>query len=129
MARAGRQARTRNETACRGSRDPGRHLDLDESGFLEAWYPKGLRRDERLPWYAQHFRLVEVNSTFYAFPKVETTRKWPEQTPRNFVFDIKLPKLLSWHSMDFKNLPPAVRQLAEVRTRTAVERTPVSSRR
>jgi len=37
-----------------------------DPGFVERWYPKKLPAGDRLPWYAQHFDLVEVNSTFYS---------------------------------------------------------------
>jgi len=56
--------------------------------------------------------------------KVETTAKWAEQTPAGFVFDIKLPKLLSWHCTEYKSLAPEIRHLAAARTANAVERTP-----
>ncbi|PYJ37304.1 MAG: hypothetical protein DME81_08335 [Verrucomicrobia bacterium] len=39
-----------------------------DPGFVQRWYPKGIRASERLGWYAQHFELVEVNSTFYSVP-------------------------------------------------------------
>ena len=40
-----------------------------DPGFVERWYPKKLPAGDRLPWYAQHFDLVEVNSTFYSAPE------------------------------------------------------------
>ena len=36
---------------------------------MERWYPKKLPAGDRLSWYAQHFDLVEVNSTFYSAPE------------------------------------------------------------
>ena len=39
-----------------------------DPGFVEHWYPKKMPAGDRLPWYAQHFEMVEVNSTFYAVP-------------------------------------------------------------
>jgi uncharacterized protein YecE (DUF72 family) len=33
-----------------------------DPGFVERWYPKGMRAADRLPWYAEHFEIVEVNS-------------------------------------------------------------------
>src|SRR5688572_7647407 len=61
-----------------------------DPGFVADWYPKGLPAAGRLPWYAKHFDLVEVNSTFYAVPSAATTAKWCDQTPDGFVFDVKL---------------------------------------
>lgn len=55
------------------------------------FYPKGPRitRDE-LGFYAEHFDTVEVNSTFYRVPTLETTKRWAQRTPAGFEFSIKL---------------------------------------
>jgi|SRR5947209_9464140 len=81
-----------------------------DPGFVAAWYPKGLPATERLPWYAEHFNLVEVNSSFYAIPKREVVERWCQQTPPGFLFDVKLHRLLSRHSTSPKLLPPDLRQ-------------------
>ena len=39
-----------------------------DPGFVADWYPPGLPASHRLRWYAEHFNLVEVNSSFYAVP-------------------------------------------------------------
>src|SRR5205823_5388732 len=52
-----------------------------DPGFVADWYPPKLPAKERLPWYAQHFKLVEVNSSFYAVPPAARVAKWCEQTP------------------------------------------------
>jgi uncharacterized protein YecE (DUF72 family) len=39
-----------------------------DPGFVEEWYPDGLAPREHLPYYAERFEGVEVNSTFYAIP-------------------------------------------------------------
>ena len=46
-----------------------------DPGFVEEWYPDGLPPRERLPYYAERFEGVEVNSTFYAIPAAETTNE------------------------------------------------------
>lgn len=81
--------------------------------FIRDWYPKGMGKHELLPWYATHFNLVEVNSTFYTIPETKTVAHWVEQTPDGFVFDIKAHKALSRHSATFAELPPDLRRLAE----------------
>src|SRR5438132_259767 len=80
-----------------------------DPGFVKDWYPKGLPSKERLPWYAEHFRLVEVNTSFYAVPAPEVVANWCEQTPSDFVFDVKLHQLLSRHSTPVKMLPADLR--------------------
>ena len=39
-----------------------------DPGFVEEWYPPGLPARDRLPYYAERFDAVEVNSTFYGVP-------------------------------------------------------------
>ena len=39
-----------------------------DPGFVEEWYPQDLPARDRLPWYAERFEVVEVNSSFYAVP-------------------------------------------------------------
>jgi uncharacterized protein YecE (DUF72 family) len=80
-----------------------------DPGFVEAWYPEDLPERERLPWYAEHFEAVEVNSTFYAVPSVATVRRWDQVTPGAFTFDVKLHQSLSRHSADVSHLPKDLR--------------------
>jgi uncharacterized protein YecE (DUF72 family) len=49
----------------------------------------GLKFDD-LAFYAEHFDTVEVNSSFYRVPTIETTRAWAGRTPRGFDFSLKL---------------------------------------
>jgi uncharacterized protein YecE (DUF72 family) len=84
-----------------------------DPGFVEEWYPPDLPARERLPWYAEHFEAVEVNSTFYAVPAPDTVARWAEQTPDGFTFDVKLHRLLSRHSADLKSLPEELRKPAK----------------
>lgn len=67
---------------------------------------------ERLAWYAQQFEMVEVNSTFYSVPDVRAVERWAAITPNNFVFDVKLHQLFSFHSTPSKLLPPALQRMA-----------------
>jgi uncharacterized protein YecE (DUF72 family) len=52
------------------------------------FYPK--KRGDELPFYAEHFDTVEVNSSFYGPPTAATARKWAERTPAGFEFALKL---------------------------------------
>ena len=81
-----------------------------DPGFVEFWYPKKMRPADRLGWYAQHFTMVEVNSTFYSVPDPMLVRRWCDVTPENFVFNIKLHQLLSHHSTPAKLLPPPLQK-------------------
>jgi uncharacterized protein YecE (DUF72 family) len=96
-----------------------------DPGFVERWYPKGMGAGERLAWYAQHFEMVEVNSTFYSVPDLRMVERWCRSTPKDFIFDVKLPQLLSHHSTSAKFLPPALRRLAEIDSKGRVRLTPI----
>jgi uncharacterized protein YecE (DUF72 family) len=54
------------------------------------FYPKKKAGFNELEFYAEHFDTVEVNSTFYRVPSVDTVRKWAGRTPANFEFSLKL---------------------------------------
>ena len=77
-----------------------------DPGFVERWYPKKMRPADRLGWYAQHFEIVEVNSTFYSVPDRRMVERWSVTTPDQFTFDVKLHQLFSFHSTPAKLLPP-----------------------
>lgn len=94
-----------------------------DPGFIADWYPPGLPKNRLLPWYAEHFNFVEVNSTFYSIPVARVVEGWARQTPKDFLFNIKLFKLLSRHSAEAKFLPPDLRKQAKI-TGTKVLLTP-----
>ena len=79
---------------------------------------------ERLEWYAQHFEMVEVNSTFYSVPEPRMVERWCAATPDDFTFDVKLHQLFSFHSTPAKLLPPDLQRRAETDARGRVKSTP-----
>ena len=95
-----------------------------DPGFVERWYPKKMPARERLQWYAEHFDLVEVNSTFYSVPEPRMVERWCAATPDDFTFDVKLHQLFSFHSTPAKLLPPALQRRAETDARGRVKSTP-----
>jgi len=92
-----------------------------DPGFIERWYPPKLAAAHRLPWYADHFEMVEVNSTFYAVPDSRLVERWCRATPPAFIFDVKLHRLLSRHAATLKSLPPALQRTAEADGRGRVK--------
>ena len=76
------------------------------------FYPADVSSAEaRLRFYAEHFPLVEVDSTYYAPPSERNARLWAERTPEGFVFDVKAYALLTGHGTRFDRLPTALRGL------------------
>ncbi len=95
-----------------------------DPGFVKAWYPQGMAARDRLPWYAERFRMVEVNSTFYAVPDRSTVRRWCQVTPEGFTFDVKVHRALSRHAAPLDSLPPDLRDRAKTNERGRVILTP-----
>ena len=81
---------------------------LEEGTF----YPrKTMMPEERLWWYSRFFDMVEVNSTFYAVPSVDTATSWAQRTPAGFLFNVKAFGLLTGHHLDAARLPDALRKM------------------
>jgi uncharacterized protein YecE (DUF72 family) len=95
-----------------------------DPGFVKAWYPHGMAARDRLPWYAERFDAVEVNSTFYAVPDRSVVRRWCEVTPDGFTFDVKVHRALSRHAATLESLPPELRDGARTNERGRVNLTP-----
>src|SRR4030095_16496323 len=95
-----------------------------DPGFVQHWYTKGSRAQERLGWYAQQFEMGEVNSTFYSVPDLRMVERWCAATPDRFTFDVKLHQLFSFHSTAAKLLPPDLQRRAETDGKGKVTLTP-----
>lgn len=54
-----------------------------------------MRPADYLRFYAEHFPAVEVDSTFYACPSVQTVSNWAARTPEGFAFAVKIPQSIS----------------------------------
>lgn len=95
-----------------------------DPGFVKEWYPHGLSAADRLPFYAERFDWVELNSSFYAIPERKTVKRWADVTPSGFRFDVKVHKALSRHSATRDSLPPDMRDDVETTPRGRVTLTP-----
>ncbi len=96
-----------------------------EPEFARAgWYPKGLPAGQRLPYYAQQFDYVELNSSFYAIPAPSMCQRWVKETPPGFLFDVKCHRLLSRHATKADALPKDLRGDLELTDRENVVLTP-----
>jgi uncharacterized protein YecE (DUF72 family) len=72
------------------------------------FYPKGLRPEAMLPFYAHHLRTTELNNTFYRMPTGEQLAGWAAQVPPEFVFAVKAPKTIT-HIKRLLGVEPFVR--------------------
>jgi uncharacterized protein YecE (DUF72 family) len=77
------------------------------SGFYykpwrDKFYPPKLPQRKWFEFYCEHFNTVELNVTFYRFPKLEALRGWYERSPADFRFTVKAPRLIT-HYKRFHN--------------------------
>jgi uncharacterized protein YecE (DUF72 family) len=78
--------------------------------MVERWYPHGVTTPEqRLRYYAERFDTVEVDSSFYALPKIEYAENWAKRTPPGFTFHMKAFGMMTGHEVDERALHPDLR--------------------
>jgi uncharacterized protein YecE (DUF72 family) len=70
------------------------------SGFsYTSWkgkfYPKDLKSEDFLSFYAGKLNSVEINSSFYAPPSAAMVKSWAGRTGEDFRFAIKSPRLIT----------------------------------
>jgi uncharacterized protein YecE (DUF72 family) len=70
------------------------------SGFYykewkEVFYPPKLPQRLWFDFYCKHFSTLELNFTFYQFPKLSTLQKWNNESPDDFIFSLKVPRLIT----------------------------------
>ncbi|HEY3367097.1 MAG TPA: DUF72 domain-containing protein [Symbiobacteriaceae bacterium] len=82
----------------------------------EEYYPKGLPAGERLAYYARHFSIVEVDSSFYHLQPPKWYASWADKTPRDFVFNVKAYGAMTRHHREPR---PGEEDLTEVFRRFA----------
>ena len=59
------------------------------------FYPEKISPKEMLRFYSERFNTVEINNTFYHMPTEGVLASWAEQVPRDFVFAIKAPQVIT----------------------------------
>ncbi|WP_042166301.1 DUF72 domain-containing protein [Paenibacillus gorillae] len=75
----------------------GIHIGLAGWGDQDRLYGPGIKAKDRLREYANHFPLVEVDSTFYAIQSKERFAKWTEETPETLHFIVKAYQGMTGH--------------------------------
>ncbi len=59
------------------------------------FYPSDISNRQWLEFYSRSFDTVEINATFYHQMRAKTFANWREQTPKNFVFSVKMSRYLT----------------------------------
>ncbi|MHA2053471.1 MAG: DUF72 domain-containing protein [Candidatus Hodarchaeales archaeon] len=67
--------------------------------WKKTFYPKDLNSSQYLKYYSSQFNSVEVNNTFYKIPNEKTVLSWKDQTPKNFIFSLKVPRKITHFRM------------------------------
>jgi uncharacterized protein YecE (DUF72 family) len=63
--------------------------------WRRVFYPERLPQRAWLPYFAEAFRTVEVNNTFYKLPEKSVFEQWRLNTPGDFVFAVKMSRYLT----------------------------------
>lgn len=80
--------------------------------WIGTFYPEDMHSDEMLKYYSSKLRAVEINNTFYRFPKKSLLESWSEQVPDEFRFVLKAPMKIT-HRMRLKSTEQEVAYLCE----------------
>ncbi|MFZ6010975.1 MAG: DUF72 domain-containing protein [Bacteroidota bacterium] len=59
------------------------------------FYPESLPQRKWLEHYCEHFDSLELNVTFYRFPKLEFLQSCYDRSPAHFTFSVKAPRLIT----------------------------------
>jgi uncharacterized protein YecE (DUF72 family) len=81
-----------------------REVHLGTQGWsYKSWvgnfYPANTPAGDYLNQYAQQFRAVEIDSTYYGAPRPQTVKQWRETTPADFRFTAKFPQAITHEKM------------------------------
>ena len=63
--------------------------------WVGPFYPEGATQRDYLVKYAEEFRCVEVDSTFYRIPSIAMVEGWKQRTPEDFRIAPKVPSIVT----------------------------------
>jgi len=84
------------------------------SGFYywhwrKLFYPAELPTNKWLEYYAKHFNALEINASFYRWPRESTLRNWVRKTPESFKLVLKANREIT-HLKRFRDTEQAVQR-------------------
>jgi len=77
------------------------------------FYPDELPQNEWFKFYTTKFNTVELNSTFYRFPKLSTARGWYRNSPKGFIYTLKVNKTIT-HIKKFNAVKSLIKEFYKV---------------
>jgi len=76
------------------------------------FYPENLPAKDKLRYFSQHFKTVELNYSFYHLPRPSTYQNWYKQTPGDFLFAVKASRFIT-HIKRLQGMKEAWEQFLE----------------
>ena len=89
------------------------------------FYPKDLKAEAMLPYYAARLPTVEINNTFYRMPTVAMLEHWVAVTPPDFRFAIKASRRITHISRLKESAADSVQYLYKALEALGTKRGPV----
>jgi uncharacterized protein YecE (DUF72 family) len=83
------------------------------SSWKNAFYPADVPSSKWFEYYCTRFNTVELNNTFYRFPRVATLQRFYERSPDDFIFSVKAHKIIT-HTRRMKNAREKVDEFLSV---------------
>jgi uncharacterized protein YecE (DUF72 family) len=77
------------------------------------FYPRDLPERKWFEYYCMHFSSLELNVTFYRFPELSTLQRWYLNSPENFNFSVKVPRIIT-HYKKFHDTETLIRDFYQV---------------
>jgi uncharacterized protein YecE (DUF72 family) len=56
------------------------------------FYPEDIAQRKWFEYYCTQFNSLELNNTFYRFPRLDYMKSWYNRSPKNFTFAVKAPR-------------------------------------
>jgi len=81
--------------------------------WKDRFYPSNVPQSKWFKYYTTKFNTVELNSTFYHFPKISTAKNWYKQSPKNFIYTLKVNRVIT-HIKKFKATSRLVKDFYKV---------------
>ena len=63
--------------------------------WIDVFYPKDLPKRKWFEYYTRFFNTLELNVTFYRFPRLPALEMWYNNAPAEFRFCVKVPKAIT----------------------------------
>lgn len=78
------------------------------------FYREDASQEDLLPAYAESFKTVEINNTFYQLPDAGTVEAWRNRVPAGFVFAVKANRYITHMKNLLESEEPVERMMARV---------------